>query len=444
MNRRRPTTPVRFVPDGGRQYEKRPSLPVTHDPDKNTWEPAHKRKPPVRRAPERRDSLSRVLDLSEETCSARPLPQEHEEKQEAVQAETQEEEVAPAGGGAEKGAGGAALVGAKVKVLWADNCRWYKGVVDRYDAARGYHISYADSDQKWHKLDQPGEMWRLLAPAPAPAHGGVADRSQVDAGVRLLGSAAPASPVPRAPAAPPVAPVPPCWGKGSKLEALDGPGTWYEASVLDERGHGDARELLVHYKGWKARFNEWLGVGSGRVRAAGSGELGPCKRLAAAATAANLKTGSRVDALDPHGTWYPAAVLDERGAGLSRELLVHYNGWNKRLDEWMGVCSGRLRAASGKLGPSKPTVASAPGAAAGSDGATPAAARVPKMQAEDGGGNKPRKTNIAEDDLVWAKVWGTRDGWCGRTLSPNMGVRTALTSPCCLQVACAGDRNQQG
>ena len=256
MNRRRPTTPVRFVPDGGRQYEKRPSLPVTHDPDKNTWEPAHKRKPPVRRAPERRDSLSRVLDLSEETCSARPLSQEHEEKQEAVQAETQKEEVAPAGGGAEKGAGGAALVGAKVKVLWADNCRWYKGVVDRYDAARGYHISYADSDQKWHKLDQPGEMWRLLAPAPAPAHGGVADHSQDDAGVRLLGGALPVPPVPCAPPAPPAAPPVPLWGKGSKVEALDGPGTWYEASVLDERGHGDTRELLVHYKGWKARYDE--------------------------------------------------------------------------------------------------------------------------------------------------------------------------------------------
>ena len=46
------------------------------------------------------------------------------------------------------------------------------------------------------------------------------------------------------------------WVKGSKVEALDGPGTWYEASVVDERGHGEARELLVHYKGWKARYDE--------------------------------------------------------------------------------------------------------------------------------------------------------------------------------------------
>ena len=72
---------------------------------------------------------------------------------------------------------------------------------------------------------------------------------------------------------------------GSKVDALDVAGTWYVAKVVDERGHGDARELLVHYNGWKARYDEWVGVGSGRVRAAGSGELGPCKRLAAAAAA---------------------------------------------------------------------------------------------------------------------------------------------------------------
>ena len=57
-----------------------------------------------------------------------------------------------------------------------------------------------------------------------------------------------------------------------------------------------------------------------------------------------------------------------------------------------------------------------------------------EMQTEDeggGSGDKPRKTNIAENDVVWAKVYGTRDGWCGlkpsRTLSPNLGSRAALT-----------------
>ena len=35
------------------------------------------------------------------------------------------------------------------------------------------------------------------------------------------------------------------WVKGTKLEALDGPGTWYEATVLDERGHGESLTLTL-------------------------------------------------------------------------------------------------------------------------------------------------------------------------------------------------------
>jgi len=49
-------------------------------------------------------------------------------------------------------------------------------------------------------------------------------------------------------------------------------------------------------------------------------------------------------------------VVGERGDGLSRELLVHYNGWNKKHDEWLGVCSGRLRAVGDTLVPSKSVV----------------------------------------------------------------------------------------
>ena len=64
--------------------------------------------------------------------------------------------------------GGTALVGARVKVWWGGDCKWFMGVVDRYDAARHSHyIRYADGDQKWHELDQTGEVhllekWRLL------------------------------------------------------------------------------------------------------------------------------------------------------------------------------------------------------------------------------------------------------------------------------------------
>ena len=73
------------------------------------------------------------------------------------------------------------------------------------------------------------------------------------------------------------------WGKGSKVEAFDEPGTWYEASVVDERGYGNARELLVHYRGYKAQYNEWLCASGDRLRAAGRTPLPPSRDAPAAA-----------------------------------------------------------------------------------------------------------------------------------------------------------------
>ena len=85
------------------------------------------------------------------------------------------------------------------------------------------------------------QLGRLQA-ASASAHGGIGGRSQNGAGVRLLVGAAPAPPVPTAPPAPPVPPAPPMalvglvalGGKGSKVEALDGPGhgAWHEAKLV--------------------------------------------------------------------------------------------------------------------------------------------------------------------------------------------------------------------
>ena len=29
---------------------------------------------------------------------------------------------------------------------------------------------------------------------------------------------------------------------------------------MEERGHGDSLEYLVHYRGWKARYDGWMGL----------------------------------------------------------------------------------------------------------------------------------------------------------------------------------------
>ena len=114
---------------------------------------------------------------------------------------------------------------------------------------------------------------------------------------------------------------------GSKLQALDWAGHWYDAAVVGERGEGAAHELLIHYKGWKSRFDEWVGARSGRVRAAG--ELGACPAVAASAS---LVEGSQVEVQHAtSGAWFEASVLAERGdKPVLRELLVHYRGWNSR------------------------------------------------------------------------------------------------------------------
>ena len=55
-------------------------------------------------------------------------------------------------------------------------------------------------------------------------------------------------------------------GVGSKLSARDTRELWCPATVVSCRGEGAQRKLLVHYKGWKARWDEWLSLGSGRIR----------------------------------------------------------------------------------------------------------------------------------------------------------------------------------
>ena len=58
------------------------------------------------------------------------------------------------------------------------------------------------------------------------------------------------------------------------------------------------------------------------------------------------RSGSKVSALDKCNVWCDAVVTDERGQGSSRQLRVHYSGWNKRFDEWLFVSGGRLRFSS--------------------------------------------------------------------------------------------------
>ena len=51
---------------------------------------------------------------------------------------------------------------------------------------------------------------------------------------------------------------------------------------------------------------------------------------------------STIEALDMAGKWYKAKVLHVSEVS----VMVHYNAWSSKWDEWVDKTSGRLRAAN--------------------------------------------------------------------------------------------------
>ncbi|RDD39330.1 PHD finger protein 20-like protein 1 [Trichoplax sp. H2] len=54
-----------------------------------------------------------------------------------------------------------------------------------------------------------------------------------------------------------------------------------------------------------------------------------------------LEVGTRVEAKDYCGKWYPSKIkdVDEK----NQEVLIHFEGWSSRFDEWIDLKSSRLR-----------------------------------------------------------------------------------------------------
>jgi hypothetical protein len=173
---------------------------------------------------------------------------------------------------------------------------------------------------------------------------------------------------------------------GQVLQARDKHGHWYEGKVIKERGEGEAREVRVHFKGWSKGRDEWILVKSGYLRELGAPsqprplECGEAEAPEAeeeeevvveeeeeeeevvdVAVEAELavaverrptrapsaqfdpSVGDELEARDRVGKWLLSKVINERGEGDAHEVRVHFKGWNKNHDEWIGIGIGRLR-----------------------------------------------------------------------------------------------------
>ena len=188
-------------------------------------------------------------------------------------------------------------VGDRVHVEWsapASARGTYAGVVvevvviilnDRGKTDRQIRVRYDDTQETSHLWSHTTLKWQVQRPA---AQAG----ATADARLRATSSSSSSAPAhepaasvrPRSelargltPAHPPESPG--AHGRGGAdvfrvgdvVEARDRDGNWLVAKVMDVKlGPGGWRQVLVHFKGWHPRFDEWIGVKSGRLR------RGPC------------------------------------------------------------------------------------------------------------------------------------------------------------------------
>ena len=52
---------------------------------------------------------------------------------------------------------------------------------------------------------------------------------------------------------------------GARLQARDRVGKWYEATIIDQRGEDDLREVKVHFMGFSKRYDEWIKLSENKL-----------------------------------------------------------------------------------------------------------------------------------------------------------------------------------
>jgi len=122
----------------------------------------------------------------------------------------------------------------------------------------------------------------------------------------------------------------PCFWPGQEVDVLDTVKIWSEANIIavDEK----EQRVLVTYTYFSDRWDEWLPFTSERIAKRGSKTYRDesCK----------LSAGQRIEALDEQRNWLEAQVL---GTCEEKGILVHYQNYHSKFDEWIPLHSKRIR-----------------------------------------------------------------------------------------------------
>jgi len=143
--------------------------------------------------------------------------------------------------------------------------------------------------------------------------------------------AKPARPAPALKAKPsrPTVAVAPRVMPAKAVEVLWG-GQWWAAEILETR----AGITRIHYTGWGAEWDEW--VGPDRIRASA-----PAAPPTPSVPLASARVGQRIE-VEWHGSWWAAEVIQTKHGFYK----IHYSGWGAEWDEWVEL--PRMRAPQAK------------------------------------------------------------------------------------------------
>jgi len=121
------------------------------------------------------------------------------------------------------------------------------------------------------------------------------------------------------------------------LDVKDEINKWCEAQVVGLNKKKGT--IKVHYKGWKAKFDEWLDPVKDASRLAKL-HTHTDRPFPGLPDTFEFKKGRVVDMRDIIDKWYPAEIVDVK---LKTKLVkVHYDGWGSKHDEWVSFDSYRL------------------------------------------------------------------------------------------------------
>lgn len=122
---------------------------------------------------------------------------------------------------------------------------------------------------------------------------------------------------------------------GTKLDAKDKFGRWYEGTIIALHGENQVR---VHFDGWNSNFDELIVRSAERLAPLHLHSIKRKNKRKAQRRFRDFEDGDIIDCKDTMGDWYESVVLDVK----DNQVLIHYEGWPNVWDEWIDKSSSRL------------------------------------------------------------------------------------------------------